>query len=88
MGKKKRVMKKKKGGFLLPLLTGLGAATSLIGGASNIAKNIKTVQQNKKLINEVQRHNKAIENLVGGKGLFLKPYKKGHGYRKRKRNRK
>ena len=28
MGKKKRVMKKKKGGFLLPLLTGLGAATS------------------------------------------------------------
>lgn len=83
--KKKRT---KKGGFLLPILSGLGAASSLIGGVSNIAKNIKTVQQNKKLISEVQRHNKAIETLVGGKGLFLRPYKKGQGYRKRKKYRK
>ena len=88
MDKKKKRRTKKKGGFLMPLLTGLGAATSLIGGTSNIAKNIKTVQQNKKLINEVQRHNKVIENLFGGKGLFLRPYKKGKGYRRKKKQRK
>lgn len=86
--KKRRNSRKKKGGFIMPILTGLGTAASLIGGASSIAKNIQTVQQNKKLINEVQRHNKAIENLVGGKGLFLRPYKKGQGYRKRKKHRK
>ena len=56
----------------MPLLAGLGTAASLISSASNVAKNFKTVQQNKKLINEVQRHNKARETLAGGKGLFLR----------------
>lgn len=62
----------KKGGFLplIPLLAALGAAGSLAGGVSTVAKNIYDVVKSKK---------NDTSSKVVGKGLYIAPYKKGMG---------
>ena len=79
----------KKGGLLVPtLLTGIGAAGTLLGGATTAYKNWKVVQNNKKILDEIKRQNNNIQTLMTGKGYYLRPYKKkGKGLR-RKRSRK
>lgn len=71
----------KSGGILplIPILAGLSALGSLAGGAATIAKTVndyKAVQQNLK---ESARHNKTMEAIAVGKGLYITPYKKGFG---------
>lgn len=76
---KKRVIKAPKfGGFIfsIPLILGaLGALGSLGGGAAAIAKSVNDAKANAQTLAETQRHNKAMENLASGKGIYL-PYRK------------
>jgi hypothetical protein len=65
---------------LIPILAGLSAIGAIAGGASGIAKAVNDAKSAKKQLNESQRHNKTMEAIaLRGKGLFLKPYKKGFG---------
>lgn len=72
---KKRIIKtpKRIGGFLPLLFPLLGALGALGGGAAGIAKAVNDAKANKQLLEETQRHNKAME--AKGKGLYLKPYR-------------
>lgn len=72
----------KKGGFLplLPLFAGISALGSLAGAGAAVAKAVKTAQDNKKQLDEAQKHNRTMEAIAMGKkgsSLFLKPYKSG-----------
>lgn len=71
----------KKGGIipLIPLFAALGALGSLGGGAAAVAKAVKDSKVAEKTLEETKRHNKAMEDKVIGRGLFLRPYKKGLG---------
>lgn len=71
----------KSGGILplLPIFAGLSAIGSLAGGAAGIAKAINETKDAKKKFAEMQRHNQTLEAIALGKGLYLKPYKKGLG---------
>ena len=72
----------KRGGvlpFLVPLFAGLSAAGSLAGGAAGIAKAVNASRAAKKQLEESERHNKTMEAIALGKGLYLKPYKAGLG---------
>ena len=73
----------KKGGILplIPIFAGLSALGSLAGGAAAVAKAVKDSKVAQGQLNETERHNKAMEaiQLKGGKGLYLKPYRKGLG---------
>ena len=59
--------------FLIPLFAGLSAAGALAGGAAGIAKAVNDSQTAKLQLEEIQRHNRVLEN--GGNGLYLKPHK-------------
>ena len=59
--------------LLLPLL---GVVGSLAGGAAGIAKAVNDSKAAQRQLEEMQRHNRAME----GRGLYLAPYKRGHGF--------
>lgn len=69
------------GGFLplVPILTALSAIGSLASGSAAIAKAITNANTGKKQLEESKRHNKKMESIHVGNGMFLKPYKKGYG---------
>lgn len=69
------------GGFLplIPIIAALGALGSLSGGGAAIAKAVNSAKSAKNQLDEAQRHNKTMESIAMGKGLYLKPYKKGYG---------
>lgn len=69
------------GGFLplIPILTALGAIGSLSTGGAAIAKAVNAAKNAKTQLDEATRHNKTMEAIAMGKGLYLKPYKKGYG---------
>jgi hypothetical protein len=71
----------KTGGFLplIPLFAGLSALGALGGGAAGIAKAVNDAKAATAKLEEAKRHNKAMEQIVIGKGLYLKPYKQGCG---------
>lgn len=74
----------RRGGFLqyvAPIAAAAGAAASLY-------KAHKDSKQNKKLADEKVRHNLEMEKIASqGKGLRLKPYKRGKGLKKKRRRR-
>lgn len=78
-----RVVKIPKSGGILPLIpifAGLSALGTLSGGAAAIAKTINDAKSAKHQLEEAKRHNRSIEAIaLGGKGLYLKPYKTGLG---------
>lgn len=79
---KERILPLPKSGGVLPLLpifAGLSAIGSLAGGAAGVAKAINETKDARKKLAELQRHNETMEAIAlrKGKGLFLKPYKKG-----------
>lgn len=86
-GKKDKVMVPriiplpKSGGFLplVPILSALGALGSITAGGAALAKTINAAKNAKKELDESKRHNKTMESIAMGKGLYLKPYKKGYG---------
>ena len=65
--------------FLVPLFAGLSATGALAGGAAGVAKAVNAYKSAQKQLEESQRHNKTMEAIAFGKGLYLKPYKKGFG---------
>lgn len=94
--KKTKVIKppKKRGGILplVPIFAGLSALGALAGGGAQIAKAVKSAQEDKKKLLESIRHNKTMEAIALGKqgsGLssnnnknvnsIIKQYKKGRG---------
>lgn len=70
-----RTLPTAKRGGLLPLLPVLGALGSLIGGAAGVAKAVNDRKTALRQLEELQRHNRAME----GRGLYLAPYKRGRG---------
>lgn len=79
---KKRVLKIPKTGGILPLIpifAGLSALGALGGGAAQIAKAVSRVNEARQQLAESQRHNRNMETIAMGKGLYLKPYKRGLG---------
>lgn len=71
----------KTGGVLpfLPIFAGLSALGALSGGATGIAKAINSAKNANKQLEENKRHNQTMEAIAMGKGLFLKPFRKGLG---------
>ena len=65
--------------FLIPLFAGLSATGAIAGGTAGIAKAVNDTKVVKRQLEESQRHNSAMEAIALGKGLYLKPYKKGYG---------
>lgn len=71
----------KTGGFLplIPIFAGLSALGTLTGGAAAIAKAVNDAKAAKIQLAEAQRHNKTMESIAIGKGLYMRPYKAGLG---------
>lgn len=71
----------KTGGILplIPIFAGLSALGALAGGAGGVAKAVTSALDAKKQLAESARHNKAMEEIAMGQGLYLKPYKTGLG---------
>lgn len=71
----------KTGGILplIPIFAGLSALGALAGGSAGIAKAVNDHKSASKNFEEAQRHNKMMESIALGKGLYMKPYKKGNG---------
>ena len=65
--------------FLIPLFAGLSATGALAGGAAGIAKAVNDANAAKRGLEESKRHNETMEAIALGKGLYLKPYRKGLG---------
>lgn len=76
----------KTGGFLPLLLPILGALGALGGGAAGIAKAVNDIKASKEQLKETERHNRAMEPIHIGNGLYLKPYKSGLGLYSNKKN--
>jgi hypothetical protein len=72
---------KKIGGVLplIPIFSGLAALGALGASVSQAYKNYKEAKKTISDSNETKRHNMAMEKIAVGRGLYLKPYKKG-GY--------
>ena len=64
---------------LIPLFGGLSALGALAGGAAGVAKATNQAKASKNELEESRRHNKTMEAIARGKGLYLKPYKQGYG---------
>lgn len=80
--KPSRVVRVPKTGGVLPLIpifAGLSALGALSGGAAGIAKAVNDARSAKQQLSESQRHNKTMEAIAMGKGMYLKPYKTGMG---------
>lgn len=81
--KSPRIIKVPKTGGILPLIpifAGLSALGTLSGGAAAIAKTVNDAKSAKQQLEEAKRHNRKIESIaVGGRGLYLRPYKTGLG---------
>lgn len=71
----------KTGGILplIPLLAGLSALGSIAGGSAAIAKTVNDYKSAQKSLKEAERHNKTMEAIAVGKGLYIIPYKNGYG---------
>ena len=81
--KMQRLPTAKRGGFLplIPLFAGLSALGSLVGGATGIVKTLNTAKEADRRLQELNRHNRVMEENFKGKGLS------GGGGRGRKRRR-
>lgn len=71
----------KTGGLLplVPLFAALSAIGGLASGSATIAKAINEAKAAREQLKEAKRHNQRMESVAIGKGLYLKPYKKGYG---------
>lgn len=64
---------------LIPLSAALSALGRLSGGAAGMVKAVNDARAARQQLQEWQRHNKTMEAVAMGKGLYLKPYKTGLG---------
>jgi len=63
-------------------LTALSALGSLASGSAAVAKTINNAIMAKEDMEEKKRHNRKIESVAVGEGLYIKPYRKGYSKRK------
>lgn len=66
--------------LLIPISTALSAIGGIVGGASGVIKTVNDANAAKKQLEESKRHNKVIESITLGKGLYMRPYKNGAGF--------
>lgn len=64
---------------LIPIFAALSALGALSGGAAGITKAVNDASAARKDLLEAQRHNRSMESIAMGKGVFLRQYKKGLG---------
>lgn len=64
---------------LIPIFAGLSALGTLAGGAAGIAKTVNDYKAGHQNLRETERHNRAMESLNLGKGLYIKAHKNGKG---------
>lgn len=67
---------------LIPIFAGLSALGSLAGTAAGIAKAVNSVKASREQLAEANRHNRHMESIAigkSGKGMYMKPYRKGLG---------
>lgn len=64
---------------LIPIFAGLSALGSLAGGAAGIAKAVNDSKAAQKSLQESERHNRMMEAVALGKGLYIRPHKRGTG---------
>lgn len=79
---KPRVIEVPKTGGILPLIpifAGLSALGALTGGVAGVTKALSDAKSAKEQLLESQRHNKTMESIAMGRGLYLKTYKTGLG---------
>lgn len=78
-----RVLPVPKSGGLIPLLPalfgGLTALGSLAGGASAVANAVKKAHSARDTLNEMKDHNRKMEAIALGRGLYLSRRKSGYG---------
>lgn len=79
--RRRRLLPAAKRGGILPILPMLGALGALIGGASGVAKAVNANKAAREQLEEMRRHNRALE----GRGLRLTPYIRGSGVGRRRR---
>ncbi|KAL7307442.1 hypothetical protein TKK_0000621 [Trichogramma kaykai] len=66
--------------FLVPLFSGLSAAGALAGGVANITRAVNQAKIAKSELEEMKQHNRKMEAIALGQGLYLKSTKKGGVY--------
>lgn len=66
----------KTGGFLISLFAGLSALGTLLGAGAGVVNAINKVNNARKQLAEAFRHNKAMEKIAVGKGLYLGQFRK------------
>lgn len=64
---------------LVPIFAGLSALGSLIGGAANMVKAIRSTDEGRKALKGGRASIIAVGKSKTGEGLYLKPYKRGYG---------
>lgn len=71
----------KTGGILplVPIFAGLSALGSLVGGAANMIKAIKSTDDGKKDLKNGRARTIMVGKSKIGEGMYLKPYKRGYG---------
>uniref|UniRef100_A0ABD2XRL4 Phospholipase A2-like domain-containing protein n=1 Tax=Trichogramma kaykai TaxID=54128 RepID=A0ABD2XRL4_9HYME len=65
--------------FLIPLFSALSAVGAVGGGTAGIVKAVNDAKAAKQRLHEMKKHNRKMETIALGKGLYLKPYKAGLG---------
>lgn len=70
---------------LIPIFAGLGALGSIVGSTAGVVNAINQTTQAQEELAESKRHNAMIEAIAigkkkGGKGFYLRPYRKGDGF--------
>lgn len=73
---------------LIPIFAGLSALGAVTNGAVGIAKALHETKSAKQQLDEAIRHNKMMESVAMGRGLYLRPYKTGSGTKLRLHNEK
>lgn len=74
-----RIIPLPKVGGVLPLIPIITALAALGTTGSSIYKTIRDIKRGKEDLEESKRHNRYMESIAMGKGLFLKSYKRGYG---------
>lgn len=71
----------KTGGILpiVPIIAALSALGPLLGGAATVAKTVSDIKSSRDKLAEDRRHNRAMESVKVGRGLYLKRKKNGYG---------
>lgn len=71
----------KTGGFLplVPIIAALSTLGPFLGGAAAVAKTVSDIKSSRDKLAEDQRHNRAMESVKVGSGLYLKRNKNGYG---------